>query len=53
MPRKQKQKKAAAKPKARGRPETRVLNLRVSPEEAARAVFSAVAPPDPSKRKRR
>ena len=37
--------------KARGRKETRVIKLDATPEEAARAMFSAVKPPDPTLRK--
>ena len=35
--------------KKRGRPE-KFIKLNATPEEAARAMFSAVKPPDPSKR---
>ena len=38
------------KPK-RGRPETRIIKINATPEQAARAIFSAVKPPDPGKRK--
>ncbi|MCY3702475.1 MAG: hypothetical protein OXG16_07335 [Rhodospirillales bacterium] len=44
-------KKAKAKARPRGRPETRVIKLNASPERVARAMFSAVKPPDPSLRK--
>ncbi len=38
-------------PKAsRGRPETRIIKLNATPEQAARAIFSAVKPPDPTRR---
>ena len=37
------------KPKL-GRPESRVIKLDATPEEAARAIFSAVKKPDPSLR---
>ena len=36
----------------RGRPFKRVPKLDATPEELARAMFAAVPPPDPSKRKR-
>lgn len=35
--------------KKRGRPE-KLIKLDATPEEAAKAIFSAVKPPDPSKR---
>ncbi len=35
----------------RGRPETRVLKLNISPEEAFRRIFAAAKPPDPALRK--
>ena len=38
------------KPKPRGRPETRVIKLYTTPEQAARAFFSAAKPPDPKRR---
>ena len=44
---------AHAVPKRRGRPVTREIKLDATPEEVARAMFSAVKPPDPSKRIRR
>lgn len=34
----------------RGRPESRVIKLDATPEEAAQAIFSAVKKPDPSLR---
>ena len=37
-------------PKKRGRPVTRVVKLDATPEEVARAMFSAVKTPDPSLR---
>ena len=37
----------------RGRPETRVIKLDATPEQAARAIFSAVKKPDPSVRKQK
>ena len=40
------QKKPASK--KRGRPETRIIKLDATPEQAARAIFSAVKKPDPS-----
>lgn len=43
-------KKPAAERKPRGRRPTRVIKLDATPEEAARAMFSAVKPPDPSLR---
>ena len=45
------QKKPTA-PREKGRPETRVINLDATPEQAARAIFSAVKPPDPKRRKK-
>lgn len=36
----------------RGRPFKRIPKLDATPEELARAMFAAVPPPDPSKRKR-
>ena len=36
--------------KRRGQPVTREIKLDATPEEAARAMFAAVKPPDPSKR---
>ena len=36
--------------KRRGRPPKAVPKLGASPEQAARAMFSAVEPPDPSRR---
>ena len=41
------------KKRPRGRPETRVIKLDATPEQAARAVFSAVKQPDPTLRKQR
>lgn len=38
--------------KKRGRPETRIIKLDATPEEAARALFSAVKPPDPTLRRK-
>ena len=35
----------------RGRPITRIIKLDATPEQAARAMFSAVKKPDPSLRK--
>ena len=35
-----------------GRPESRVIKLDATPERVARAMFAAVKPPDPSRRKR-
>ena len=35
-------------PRKRGRPETRIIKLDATPEQAARAIFSAVKKPDPS-----
>lgn len=34
----------------RGRPETRIIKLDATPEQVARAIFSAVNPPDPTHR---
>ena len=48
MPKPDKQK--VPKPKKRGRPESRVIKLDATPEQAARAIFSAVKPPDPTLR---
>ena len=42
--------KSVVPKKPRGRPETRVVKLDATPEEAARAVFSAVKQPDPTLR---
>jgi len=39
--------------KPKGRPPTRVIKLDATPEQAARAFFSAVKKPDPSLRKPR
>ena len=39
--------------KPKGRPETRVIKLDATPEQAARAIFSAVKKPDPSLRIRK
>lgn len=39
------------KPRGRGRLDKRIIKLRATPEEVARALFSAVKPPDPRKRK--
>jgi len=36
--------------KVRGRPVTQQIKLHSTPEEVARAIFSAVKPPDPKKR---
>ena len=46
-------KKSVSAHKVRGRRQTRVIKLDAMPEEAARAIFSAVKPPDPSLRKPR
>jgi len=35
----------------RGRPETRVLKINCTPEEAFKRIFAAAKPPDPSLRK--
>ena len=43
-------KKPAAEHKPKGRPPTRVIKLDATPEQAARAFFSAVKKPDPSLR---
>ena len=43
-------KKPASEHKPKGRPSTRVIKLDATPEQAARAFFSAVKPPDPSRR---
>ena len=40
-------------PRKRGRPETRVIKIDATPEQAARAIFSAVKQPDPSIRVKR
>ena len=40
-------------PKARGRPETRHIKINATPERAARAIFAAAKPPNPSLRKPR
>ena len=34
-----------------GRPESRIIKLNATPEQAARAIFSAVKPPNPALRK--
>ena len=34
----------------RGRPESRIIKLDATPEQAARAIFAAVKPPDPALR---
>ena len=44
-------KKPESEHKPRGRRPTRVIKLDATPEEAARAMFSAVKPPDPTLRK--
>ena len=44
-----KQKKPAGK---RGRPESRIIKLNATPQQAARALFSAVKPPDPTIRRK-
>ena len=36
--------------KRRGRPVERIIKLKATPERVAKALFSAVKPPDPSKR---
>lgn len=46
-------KKPAFEHKPKGRPPTRVIKLDATPEQAARAFFSAVKKPDPSLRKNR
>lgn len=38
--------------KKRGRPESRIIKLDATPEQAARAIFSAVKPPDPTLRRK-
>ena len=38
------------KPKARGRPPKEIPKIDATPEDAARAIFSAVKPADPRKR---
>ena len=38
--------------KKRGRPESRIIKMDATPEEAARALFSAVKPPDPTLRRK-
>ena len=43
--------KPVSVPRPRGRPITRVIKLEATPEQAARAMFSAVKKPDPSLRK--
>ena len=43
----------ASTPERRGRPETRVLKLHITPEEAFRRIFAAAKPPDLSLRKPR
>lgn len=40
--------KPASEHKPKGRPPTRVIKLDATPEQAARAFFSAVKQPDPS-----
>ena len=35
-----------------GRPESRVIKLDATPKRIARAMFAAVKPPDPTRRKR-
>ena len=42
--------KKATLPKPRGRPETRIIKLDATPEKVARAIFSVVKPPDPTRR---
>lgn len=44
-------KKPASEHKPKGRRPTRVIKLDATPEEATRALFSAVEPPDPLLRK--
>ena len=39
--------KPASPPRRWGRPQTRIIKLDATPEEAAWALFSAVKPPDP------
>ena len=41
---------AKSSPKPRGRPPKPIPNLDVSPDKIAKAVFSAVKKPDPSRR---
>jgi len=43
-------KKPPSEHKKRGRPETRIITLDATPEQAARAFFSHVKPADPSRR---
>ena len=40
----------AGKPRPRGRPPKPIPKIDATPEEAARAIFSAVKPADPGKR---
>ena len=40
-------------PRPRGRPPKPIPKLSATPEQAARAIFSAVKPPDPKRRARR
>ena len=42
--------KKQKKPQKRGRPESRIIKLDATPEQAARAIFAAVKPPDPTLR---
>ena len=49
---KKKNRPLSQEPKKKGRPE-KFIKLDATPEEAARALFSAVKPPDPSKRVKR
>ncbi len=42
--------KPSPAPKKKGRPETRIIKLNATPERVARAIFSAVKPPDPTRR---
>lgn len=42
--------KPAAEHKPKGRKPTRVVKIDATPEQAARAFFSAVKPPDPTRR---
>ena len=44
--------KKKVKLKKRGRPESRIIKLDATPEQAARAIFSAVKPPNPALRKK-
>ena len=37
-------------PRGRGRPPKEIPKLDTAPEKAARAIFSAVKPPDPTRR---